>query len=140
MRAKAVVCVIFASFIMLAASSCSSSANPDWISQAGLFTDPSGTQPTDSYGWREIFYLVVEFDQPPQEAIIQASWIAVDTTRLRPDTIIKIEEKEAQESPLVFELENAGNFWPEGDYQVNVYVNETLYKEIKFIVHMTDVH
>lgn len=140
MRSKTVVSLLFTIWVVLAAGSCSSSANLDWIDQAGLYTDPSGTQPTDSYGWREVFYLIVEFDQAPQNALIRVSWIAADTTRLRPDTIIKIEEKEPLESPLVFELENAGNFWPEGDYQVNVYVNETLYKEIKFIVHMTDVY
>jgi hypothetical protein len=140
MKKKSIFQLILTALILLAAASCASEVKPDWIKQAGLYADPAGTQPTDAYGWRDIFYLVVELNGAPPDTVVQASWIAVDTTRLRPDTVLKIEEKEAQSSLLVFELENAGNFWPEGEYQVNIYLDQTLSREIKFQVHFTDVY
>ena len=139
MKKEVLFQLILITAILLTAVSCSSNVNPDWISRAGLYADPAGTQPTDSYGWLDIFYLMIELDNVPPDVVIRASWIAVDTNRLRPDTVIKIEEKEAKTSPLIFELENAGNFWPVGEYQVNIYVNDTPYQEIQFTVHDADV-
>lgn len=131
--------LLLVSLSILAAASCSSQVDPTWISQAGLYADKGGTQPTDSYNWRDTFYLIVELNDAPPDTVVQASWIAVDTNRLEPDTVVKIDSKEAR-SRLVFEIENGGNFWPTGRYQVNLYLNKTPIMEIPFEVHDTDIY
>jgi len=131
--------LLLLSLIFLAVSSCSSNVDPGWIKQAGLYVDKSGTQPTDSYNWRDTFYLIVDLNDAPSDTIVQASWIAVDTNRLQSDTVVKIDPKEAR-NRLVFEIDNGGNFWPVGQYQVNLYLNKTLIMEIPFEVHDTDIY
>ena len=140
MKKKTAFQVLLSSLFLLTAVACSSKVDPNWISRAGLYTDPAGTRPTDSYDWRDIFYLVIELNDAPQDTIVQASWIAVDTNRLRPEAVLKIEEQPAQSSRIVFKLENAGNFWPVGVYQVNIYLDDTLIQEISFEVHDTDIY
>jgi len=136
---RKIIQLLLLCLIILAAASCSSNVDPGWINQAGLYADPAGTQPTDSYNWRETFYLIVDLNDAPSDTVVQASWIAVDTNRLQPDTVVKIDTKEAR-SRLVFEIENGGNFWPVGQYQVNLYLNKTLIMEIPFEVHDTDIY
>lgn len=125
--------------MLLVAPGCSQGANPDWVSGVGLYSDPDYTKPAEAYSWLDPFYLEVVLADAPEDAVVRVSWIAADTTRLNPDTVIKIEEQTAASRVLNFELKNEGNFWPVGDYQVNVYLNGKLYQELDFEVYNTDI-
>jgi hypothetical protein len=103
------------SLVILLLSACSREVDPDWVEEVGLYSDPAGNQPTDAYGWLDPFYLVMELGEAPGDTVVQISWIALDTNRLEPETVIKIEEQVASSRLLLFELTNEGNFWPVGD-------------------------
>ena len=66
---------------------------------------------------------------------MRASWVAVDTNRVAPNSVLKIDEIVPTSSPVVFELENAGNFWPTGYYKIYLYVNGKESEVIEFEVY-----
>jgi len=124
--------------LAILAASCSAGKKQPQIANAGLYKDPEGRELTTSFSWRIPFYCIVSLVDAPADTVVQASWIAMDTNRLAPETVIKIEEKSAQEGRVVFELVNEGNFWPIGDYQINLYLNGKLAQELEFEVYHTD--
>ncbi len=136
---KIVAVSILTAVLMIVAVSCADEVDFSWISDAELYQDEAGTIPTDTYEWLDPFYLIVTMDNPPAGTEIQASWIAVDTNRAEPNTVIKIDKKEAAGNTVFFELINEGSFWPVGLYQVNIYLNGELYREIEFDVISGDI-
>jgi len=91
--------------------------------------------PADKYEARDIFYLIVTVDQALSDAVLRASWVAVDTNRLAPNSVISIDEITPTASPVIFELENAGNFWPTGQYKVYLFVDGKESTAIDFEVY-----
>lgn len=120
------------------ATSCGGGATKPQIEKAALYLDPEGTQATTSFSWTVPFFMIVKLTDAQEDTEIQASWIAVDTNRLDPDTLLKIEKKTPQGDQVFFNLTNEGNFWPIGDYQVNLYINGELAEELKFEVYHTE--
>jgi hypothetical protein len=55
-----------------------------------------------------------------------------------PETVLHIEEKTPEGDTVYFDLTNEGNFWPIGDYQVNIYLNGKLAQELQFEVYHTE--
>ena len=131
---KLLLLFIFLSLI----SACGGGGNRPQIEQAGLYLDPEGKRPTTSFSWRVPFYLIIKLNQAQDNAVIQASWIAMDTNRLAPETVLHIEEKTPESELVVFDLTNEGNFWPIGDFQVNIYINGKLAQELEFEVYHTE--
>jgi|GEM_PF-6226997 len=121
------ICLVFI-------SGCVSSGNTTSITSTGLFFDREGTKPTDKFDARDIFYLVVSIDQPVSDSILRASWVAVETNRLAPNTVLKIDEVIPTSSPVVFKLQNEGNFWPTGQYKVYLYQDGKEFQVIDFEV------
>ncbi len=109
--------------LLVLVSACGSSSTPTTIVSADLFLDPAGTQPTEKYDARAIFYCIVTLDQPAPETVLKASWVAVETNRSAPNLVIKIEEAIPTSSTVTFKLQNEGNFWPTGKYSVYLYIN-----------------
>lgn len=124
--------------LTILASSCTGGGNRPQIEQAGLYLDSEGNQPTTSFSWRVPFYLIIRLSEAQNDLVVQASWIAVDTNRLAPETVLHIEEKTPETELVLFDLTNDGNFWPIGDYQVNIYLNGKLAQELEFEVYHTD--
>jgi len=104
-------------------SSCGSADNSTAISSAGLFLDSEGTQPTEKYDARAIFYCIVMLDQPTPDTVLKASWVAVETNRSDQNFVIKIEDVIPTSATIIFKLENAGNFWPTGQYKIYLYLD-----------------
>ncbi len=136
-RAFQVKLILILALAVLAAS-CGEGANKPQIENAELYLDPGGTQATTSFSWTVPFYLIVNMTEAQEDTVIQASWIAMDTNRLNPETILKIEEKSPDGNQVFFSLTNEGHFWPIGDYQVNLYVDGKLAQELKFEVYHTE--
>jgi hypothetical protein len=124
--------------LAILATSCGGGATKPGIEQAGLYLDPEGMEATTSYSWIVPFYLIVKTTNAQENTVIQASWIAMDTNRLEPETVLKIEEKTPDGDQVFFYLTNDGQFWPIGDYQVNLYINGKLAEELKFEVYHTE--
>ena len=113
---------------------CSVSTSDAYINNARLYMDLTGNQQTTTYDWLDVFYCVVHISDSTPETIIKASWIAVDTDRAEPNLVIKIEEKSASNSPVIFHLKNEGNFWPLGSYKLFLYLDGKLDQTIDFNV------
>lgn len=127
--------------VVVLASSCAGGGNQPQITQAALYLDPEGNQPTTSFSWKIPFYLIVELSSFEEDTVVQASWIAMDTNNLAPETVMHIEEKTPETETVLFDLTNEGNFWPIGDYQVNIYLNGKLVQELEYeVYHTTDVY
>ena len=127
-----VVSLIVLSFL---GSACAGSQNPTRLVSAGLYLDPEGSQPTKIYDARAIFYCIVTLDQLAPATVIQASWVAVETNRSDETFVIKIEDLVPTSNTVVFKLENAGNFWPNGQYQVYLYLDGKETRVIDFEVN-----
>ncbi len=126
-------------FLAVLISSCGGDSSSAVIDHAGLYTDSSGTQPTTTYEWRDVFYCVISISDPAPNTIIQASWVAVETNRAEPNLVLKIDKKSVSGSPVIFELENIGHFWPVGTYQLFIYLDGTLDQILDFNVVDTDI-
>ena len=113
---------------------CVSPANQDMVNSAGLYHDREGLEPTNIYDARAVFYCVVILDEPIPDSTLRASWVAVDTNRLAPNSVLKIDEVTPTSSSVVFELQNQGNFWPTGSYRVFLYLDGKEIKAIDFEV------
>ena len=105
------------------------------ITSAGLFLDSEGTQPTDKYDARAIFYCTVTLDQPIPDSTLRASWVAIETNRLAPNSVIKIDEIVPTSPTAVFKLHNEGNFWPTGHYKLFLYLDGKEIQVIDFDVY-----
>ena len=127
--------LLILSIFLVIISSCGSADNSTVISSAGLFLDPEGTQPTEKYDARAIFYCIVILDQSIPDSTLRASWVAVETNRLAPNSVIKIDEIVPTSSTIVFKLQNDGNFWPTGHYKLYLYLDGKEIQEIDFDVY-----
>ncbi len=132
---KTISIILIISIFLIISSGCVSSANTTTVSTAGLYLDPEGTLPTDNFDARAVFYCIVTLDQPSPDMTLKASWVAVETNRSAPDYVIKIDEVVPTSSTVVFKLQNAGNFWPTGQYKVFLYLDGMETRVIDFDVH-----
>ncbi len=114
---------------------CSKVTAQSSIISAGLFLDPEGIQQTEKFDARAVFYCIVTLDQTAPGTILKASWVAVETNRSAPDYVIKIEEIVPTSDTVVFKLQNAGNFWPTGNYKIFLYLDGIETRVIDFEVY-----
>ena len=126
--------LIFLIPLMLLINACGSVGNSTIISSAGLYLDPEGMQPTEKFDARAIFYCKVTLEGSGPDTTLQASWVAVETNRAEPNTVVKIEEIKPSDSTVVFKLQNESNFWPTGIYELYLYVDGNLDRVIQFEV------
>jgi hypothetical protein len=124
---------------LLSLCACAGSSSQTSIENASLYLDAGASQPTETYGWLDVFYCMVDISNPDPDAQIKASWVVVDTDRTRPNQVIKIEEKPADRDQVLFTLENYGNFWPTGDYRLYLYVNDREAQILEFKVVMAEL-
>jgi len=128
-------CFLVISIFLIIASGCGSSSIANTVSSAGLYHDSEGTQPTEKYDARAIFYCIVTLDQLITDSTLRASWVAVETNRLAPNSVIKIDEIVPTSSTVVFKLHNEGNFWPTGHYKLFLYLDGKEIMVIDFDVY-----
>ena len=126
-------------FSLVLTSACGGKSSSANIADAGLYFDPSGLQPTTTYEWRDVFYCVIHVSGATPETVVKASWVAVDTDRAAPNSVLKIEEKTAGVSPVIFKLENIGHIWPVGSYEVYIYLDGDLDRVLEFNVKEADL-
>ena len=91
-------------------SACGGNSSSAIIDDAGLYVDPSGIHPTTTYGWLDVFYCVIHVSGATPDTAIKASWVAADTSRAEPDTVLKIEEKQISSSVVLSRMNLYLNF------------------------------
>jgi hypothetical protein len=124
---------------VLSLSACAGTNSRTSIENAALYLDAEASQPTDTYGWLDVFYCLVDISNPDPGTSIKASWVVVETDRTLPNLVIKIEEKPADRDQVLFTLHNYGNFWPTGDYRLYLYVNDREAQILEFKVVMAEL-
>jgi hypothetical protein len=119
--------------LWLAMLACSFSASTANVSSATLARDPDGAEPTTVFGQEDIFYLIVELANAPDDTLTKATWTAVEAEGTDPDFLIDESELEHGSGKLTFNLEN-DNLWPAGRYKVDLYLNGELERTLEFEV------
>ncbi len=106
------------------------------ISNANLAKDEAGTQITTTFNQGDVFYLLVDLSNAPEDTRVKAVWTAVDVEGADPNTALDDVELTAGSGTLTFDLRN-DNPWPPGEYQVELFLNDESDQTIAFQVSPT---
>ena len=119
--------------LILAALACDFSFTTANFADAQMARDPEGSDPTTVFSPNDTFYCVVDLDNAPDDTTVSAVWTAVDVEGTEPNTRIDEVELTTGTGTLHFELSNT-NPWPEGQYKVDLYINDELAQTLEFEV------
>ena len=119
--------------LIIAALACDFSFTTANIADAQMARDPEGNNPTTVFSPDDTFYAVVDLDNAPDDTTMRAEWTAVDVEGTDPNTSIDEAELTTGTGTLHFELSNT-NPWPEGQYKVDLYINDELAETLEFEV------
>jgi hypothetical protein len=119
---------------LLAASlACGVSASTANVRDAYLARDPEGSERVDIFFADETFYLIVDLANAPDDTSVRAVWTAVDADGVELNTLIDEAALESGDGRVTFDLSN-DSLWPEGNYKVDLYLNEKLERTLEFSV------
>ena len=122
-----------AAALILASLACSFSASTANIKDAYLAADPDGEQHTEVFTTDQIFYLLVDLANAPDDTVLKAIWIAVEVEDVEPDFVIDEVEITTGLPVVTFDLSN-DYLWPTGTYKVDLYLNGDLDQSLEFEV------
>jgi hypothetical protein len=109
-----------------------STANFD---DAFMAADPDGNQRTTVYGDEDVFYAIADLANASDDTVVRAVWIAVDVDDTEPNLLIDEVSITSGDARLTFDLANeAGLLWPNGQYRVDLYLNDELETSLDFQV------
>ena len=103
------------------------------IADAWMATDESGSTRATSYGPSDTFYAIVDLRNAPDTTNLKAVWIAVNVEGASANQVINETSGTMGSGLLHFKLTNDG-FWPNGQYKVDIYLNDKLDKTVTFEV------
>ena len=118
--------------LILASLACGGSFSTANISNAYTAANPDGGSPTTVFAADQVFYLVVELANAPDDTVVKAVWYGVGDTPSVLDYVIDEVEVTGSDS-IVFNL-STDVLWPAGPYKVEVYLNGELNRTINFEV------
>ena len=126
---------IFTAMIILLLSilACSGSVSTANIPDAWLSTDEAGSNRTTVFSQDAVFYAQVQLKNAPDDTTLKAVWTAVNADGVDPNYLIMETEYTGGDELVHFTLSN-DNFWPTGDYKVEIYLNDKLDKTLTFTV------
>lgn len=119
--------------LIAAALACGFSATTARVTNAYVTRDPAGGEPTQIFFQDEAFYLIAEVANAPDSTRVKAVWVAVDAEGIDFDTVIDEVELTTGDDTLTFDLTN-NELWPEGNYKVDLYINDQLERTVEFSV------
>lgn len=119
--------------LALASLACGGSFSTANISNAYTTANPDGGSPTTVFSQDQVFYLIVELANAPDDTNLKAVWTAVDIEGADPNTLIDEVVFTGGDPVVTFNLSNNGP-WPLGRYKVDLYMNDTLDRTIEFEV------
>ncbi len=122
--------------LMTVLLACSFSASTANIKEAFTARDVNGTlEATNVFAPDEVFYCQVTVANAPDDTVTKAMWYAVDVPGV--ETNYLIDEVEITGGPdVTFDLSN-DQYWPDGSYKVEIYLNGELDTTLEFTVDST---
>lgn len=133
MTRKRTILFMAAAALILASLACSISASTANIKDAYLAADPDGEQPTTVFSSDQVFYLLVNLANAPDDTALKAIWIAVEVDDVEPGFVIDEVEISTGLPIVTFDLAN-DYLWPAGSYQVDLYLDGELDQSLDFEV------
>jgi hypothetical protein len=103
------------------------------LTKVFMSLNEEGTTPAAFYSPNQIFYVIAEIDNAPEDVVISAQWYVVEVEGEEPFIIIGESEIAGAYESYSFSLTNDG-LWPVGIYGVDIYINEDLASELEFEV------
>ena len=103
------------------------------IADAYLSLDDAGEQVTTVYGPDDIFYCKVEVVDAAPDSLIRADWYAVEVEGIEPNSLIDSAEISGGDNLYTFDLAGSQP-WPEGDYMVEISINNITQVALEFKV------
>ncbi len=100
------------------------SATSELVSNAYLAKDEAGQQATSIFGTTDIIYAIVELPEAPSDTRVRAEWYVVKATDVESNSLIDQAETTGT-GTFTFNL-TPTNPWPNGDYRVDIYVNDEI--------------
>jgi len=120
--------------ILLACSFSASTAN---IKEAYMAREVNGTvEATTTFAPDEIFYCLVNVANAPDDTVTKAAWYAVDVPGVEANYLID-ETEIAGGGDITFDLSN-DQYWPDGKYKVEIYLDGELDTTLEFSVNSTN--
>lgn len=122
--------LILLAALALACSFNFSSAN---INEAYLASDSEGQQRTTTFDQADTFYAIVDLANAPDDTVVLARWFAVNADGVEPEFLIDEVSYTSPDAIITFHLTN-DQFWPTGQYRVDLYLNSELDRSLEFEV------
>jgi len=101
--------------------------------------DEEGNQPTTQFDPQDIFYLVGELANAPDDTRLKAVWIAVDVEGVAANSEIQTYETTSGSGKFWVRLSRDAGPWPAGKYKVDLYLNDELNQSLAFEVKASEV-
>lgn len=130
--ARAALPRISAIALLLATAACGSFSTAR-LDDLRLSKDKDGDEETTVFAPDDVFYVIGELSNAPDDTEVKAEWIAVDAEGQDEDTEIDSVDREFGSGEITFKLTNDQD-WPVGDYEVKIYLNDELEKTLEFEV------
>ena len=107
-----------------------SSAN---IQEARLAKDEDGSSVTTKFGQEDIIYVLADLENAPDDTTVKAVFTAVNAEGESPNSQVDEYELTTGSGALTFDLAPTV-FWPNGEYKVDLYLNDELDQTLTYSV------
>lgn len=101
--------------------------------------DEDGNQPTTQFDPQDVFYLVGELANAPDDTRLKAVWIAVNVEGVAANSEIQTYETTSGSGKFWVRLSRDAGPWPAGKYKVDLYLNDELNQSLEFEVKASEV-
>ncbi len=103
------------------------------IQNARLAQDADGASVTTKFGQEDTIYVLADLNNAPDDTIVKAVFTAVNAEGESPNTHIEDADLTTGSGTLTFNLSPTG-MWPNGDYKVELYLNDKLDQTLTYTV------
>lgn len=125
--------LLLTGMLLLAITACNFSASTAKIKEAYTAREVNGKQEaTTTFNQDEVFFLVVNVANAPDDTITKAVWYAVNAEGVEPNMVLK-EFEYTGGGEITFDLSNT-NLWPVGTYKVELFLDDKLTQTLDFNV------
>ena len=122
--------------LMAVALACGFSVSTANVKEAFMAREVDGlAEPTTTFAPDEVFYCLVSVANAPDDTVVKAVWYAVDIPGVEANFLIE-ETEFTGGGDIPFELSN-DQYWPDGSYKVEIYLNDKLDTTLEFSVDST---
>jgi len=123
--------------LALVASSLACSLTEMSLDNARMAFDENGESATSTFSSTDVFYAVADLSNAPTGTKVVAKWIAVNIEGEEPGSVFQEQTLDITEDNfsgiIYFQLSNDTG-WPNGDYKVELYLNDALAQTVTFNV------